>query len=387
MEVTMRPLELLVDSAPVATLLYDDAYRVVDANAAAVSLFGYSLEELRGRNGFTLVAAEDAEASIRGLGVIAGDRRRHMPSLVHIRHADGSTIPVLSFLEILSAPVDGVHYIVSLPPIHQSIAIDGLIDAVLLASDSESLVTAAITALEATGHYRASFHSTQHLSGVGVLRTISGPIGEWGMDDQRLNEHLTRAMNAEVSAYVAVQSFLTPAPHVSASHVSAPEHRGAPVVSGIVLPVVVRSEPSAVFVVWTLNADGLGPFGQRYVERVASLTGLAMERMLELQLSQGTRKVGDLELDVVERRVRSARGEVRLTPMETSILNQLCEIPGRIVSREQLTLRLFGSSFVGGSRACDVHVMNLRKKLERTPELNITINTSRGVGYSLEVHG
>ena len=71
------------------------------------------------------------------------------------------------------------------------------------------------------------------------------------------------------------------------------------------------------------------------------------------------------------------REPVELTGMEFDLLAFLLAHPGIVMSRERLLERVWGLSFPGGTRTVDVHVAQLRKKLDR-PDL---IRTVRGSGY------
>jgi two-component system response regulator RegX3 len=95
------------------------------------------------------------------------------------------------------------------------------------------------------------------------------------------------------------------------------------------------------------------------------------------------RRVGALELDLTRHAV-SVEGEpVRLTTSEFRLLSTLAERPGRVYSRRELMQRLWDSTYVGDGRAADVHVANLRRKIERDPANPVRVVTVRGAGYSL----
>ncbi len=87
--------------------------------------------------------------------------------------------------------------------------------------------------------------------------------------------------------------------------------------------------------------------------------------------------VGDIVLEPAGRTVSVAGSEVELTGMEFDLLAFLLAHPGIVMSRERLLERVWGLSFPGGTRTVDVHVAQLRKKLDR-PGL---IRTVRGSGY------
>ena len=95
------------------------------------------------------------------------------------------------------------------------------------------------------------------------------------------------------------------------------------------------------------------------------------------------RRVGGLELDPVRHQVRVDEQLVSLTPSEFRLLDLLASEPERVFSRKELMQHLWNSSYVGDQRACDIHVSNLRGKLERDPTNPSRILTVRGVGYKL----
>ncbi len=74
---------------------------------------------------------------------------------------------------------------------------------------------------------------------------------------------------------------------------------------------------------------------------------------------------------------------VELTPSEFKLLLLLAEQPERVFSRREIMQHLWDSEYVGDQRACDIHISNLRQKLERDPARPERIVTVRGVGYKL----
>ena len=91
-------------------------------------------------------------------------------------------------------------------------------------------------------------------------------------------------------------------------------------------------------------------------------------------------RVGDLELDTVEHRVRKAGEEVHLTPTEYDLLLRLAERPGQVLNRDKLLTDVWGwSDGASATRTVDSHVRALRRKLG-----DGVIRTVHGVGYALE---
>jgi DNA-binding response OmpR family regulator len=92
---------------------------------------------------------------------------------------------------------------------------------------------------------------------------------------------------------------------------------------------------------------------------------------------------GRLEIDTVKHEVRRDGSSVDLTPNEYKLLLALATYPGRAYSRYELIDRVQGYDFDGDERTIDVHVRNLRKKLEPDPAKPRYVETVTGIGYRL----
>ncbi len=103
----------------------------------------------------------------------------------------------------------------------------------------------------------------------------------------------------------------------------------------------------------------------------------AVLRRSERQAPEQTLTLGDVALQRGAREVKVAERPVELTAKEFDLLAFLMEHPGIVLSREQLLQNVWELSYLGGTRTVDVHVAQLRRKLDR-PEL---IRTVRGAGY------
>ena len=96
-----------------------------------------------------------------------------------------------------------------------------------------------------------------------------------------------------------------------------------------------------------------------------------------------TLRVGTLEVDMLRHEAAVDGEPLHLTPSEFRLLAMLAQEPDRVFSRREIMRHLWSSDFVGDERACDIHVSNLRRKLERDPSNPERIVTVRGVGYRL----
>lgn len=94
--------------------------------------------------------------------------------------------------------------------------------------------------------------------------------------------------------------------------------------------------------------------------------------------------VGDLRIDTLSRQVKIADVPVHLTSSEYRILVHLATHAGTAFSREAILSALWDESPVGDERAIDVHIHNIREKLEPDPKSPTYVLTVRGYGYRLK---
>jgi len=111
----------------------------------------------------------------------------------------------------------------------------------------------------------------------------------------------------------------------------------------------------------------------------------AQLRRRELDRSAGTEgtaiQAGPVSIDLA-RHLVTVRGEpINLTRSEFQVLRLLAESPGRVFSRKEIMEELWQTEFRGDVRACDVHISNLRQKVERDPQNPELVLTVRRVGY------
>jgi DNA-binding response OmpR family regulator len=97
-------------------------------------------------------------------------------------------------------------------------------------------------------------------------------------------------------------------------------------------------------------------------------------------------RVGQLELDKESHQVTLAGQPLDLTLSEFDLLATLMGRPGRVFTRMELLDHIQGETYAGYERSIDVHVKNLRAKIEDDPRQPTYIETVYGVGYRLIPH-
>jgi two-component system, OmpR family, response regulator RegX3 len=118
-------------------------------------------------------------------------------------------------------------------------------------------------------------------------------------------------------------------------------------------------------------------------ELLARVRSILRRRDLDAAEARPAREVGGLHLDL-ERYEATVDGEpVQLTPSELKLLALLARDPGRVFSRREIMQHLWDSAYIGDARAADLHISNIRRKIERDLENPERLLTVRGVGYKL----
>jgi two-component system response regulator RegX3 len=169
-----------------------------------------------------------------------------------------------------------------------------------------------------------------------------------------------------------------------------------PGLSGIEICRRLRSESDVPILILTaMDAEvdrvlGLEAGADDYVtkpfsvaELVSRVRAILRRRELDRASGGGIRRIGSLELDVNRHEVRIDGRTIRLTPSEFRLLAFLAQEPERVYTRREIMQHLWDSTYVGDQRACDIHVSNLRRKIEETPGRPQRLVTVRGVGYKL----
>jgi len=123
------------------------------------------------------------------------------------------------------------------------------------------------------------------------------------------------------------------------------------------------------------------PFSAR--ELASRIRAVLRRGELERSAGSATVRAGDVEIDLAAHKVSVAGRDVRLTPSEFKLLTLFAAEPNRVFSRWQIMEHLWDAVYVGTARAADVHVSNLRRKIEDDAADPRRIVTVREAGYKL----
>jgi two-component system, OmpR family, response regulator RegX3 len=167
-----------------------------------------------------------------------------------------------------------------------------------------------------------------------------------------------------------------------------------PKLSGTEVCRRVRSDSALPIIMLTARSGeadrvlGLEIGADDYVSKPFSMPELvgrvrALLRRRELDRGVTAQRIGGLELDPYRHRVIVDGEERNLTPSEFKLLALLASQPERAFSRREIMQHLWDSTYVGDQRACDLHISNLRRKVERDAARPERVVTVRGVGYKL----
>jgi len=120
------------------------------------------------------------------------------------------------------------------------------------------------------------------------------------------------------------------------------------------------------------------PFGMR--ELVARIRAVLRRAHGGVQ-PRDVLKVGDVTLSHDTRQVTVRGAQIALTPSEFDLLATMMASPGHVFTRIELLERLQGVVIEGAEKTINVHVHNLRNKIEENPAQPTTIETVFGIGY------
>jgi len=155
---------------------------------------------------------------------------------------------------------------------------------------------------------------------------------------------------------------------------------------GAATPIVVlssRGDEQAKVAALDLGADDYvtKPFG---IDELMARLRAALRHRLQQQGSPPVFSSGDLAVDLVHRTVRRGSVEVRLSPKEYDLLQQLVVHAGKVLTHRHLLREVWGNEGAD-VQYLRVYMRQLRQKLEAEPERPQHILTEPGVGYRLAV--
>ena len=95
-------------------------------------------------------------------------------------------------------------------------------------------------------------------------------------------------------------------------------------------------------------------------------------------------EIGGIRLEPETRRAYVRTEEIHLRRKEFELLRLLMENAGKVLTRDVLIDRIWGSDYVGDTKTLDVHIKRLRTQIEVDPSAPVLITTIRGVGYRFD---
>ncbi|MFJ8473542.1 response regulator [Kitasatospora sp. NPDC094011] len=154
------------------------------------------------------------------------------------------------------------------------------------------------------------------------------------------------------------------------------------------LPILVltaRSAEDDLLLGLDLGADDYmtKPFSPRELMARVRVLLRRSQRSQVREAEDRVLRVGELTVDPDRHEVRVADALVPCTPGEFDLLSTLAAHPEQVFSRSQLLGGSSGFGHYGSERTIDVHVMNLRRKIEPDPRCPVRLLTVFGVGYKL----
>ena len=154
------------------------------------------------------------------------------------------------------------------------------------------------------------------------------------------------------------------------------------------VPIIIvsaKGEEVDTVLMLEMGADDYVTKPYRLRELVARIRAVLRRRDSHEESEDEHLAQGDVRLDLDSRRCFVGSREVKLRKKEFALLRILLENPGRVLTREVLIDRVWGSDYVGDTKTLDVHIKRLRALVEEEPKKPQHITTVRGVGYRFEV--
>ena len=149
-----------------------------------------------------------------------------------------------------------------------------------------------------------------------------------------------------------------------------------------ILMVSARGEEIDVVVGLEIGADDYVIKPVRMRELLARITAhLRKARLESTETNAGRLEFKDLVIDINERRIFKEGGEIDLTHTEFDLLAYLAGHAGKVMSREKILNHVWGYEYPIETRLIDVHIRNLRRKIETNSSRPYYILAVPGIGY------
>jgi two-component system, OmpR family, response regulator RegX3 len=154
-----------------------------------------------------------------------------------------------------------------------------------------------------------------------------------------------------------------------------------------IIMVTAKSEEIDTVVALEVGADDYVTKPYRMRELVARMRAVLRRApsaaSAEDELS-GPEELGGIRLEPETRRAFVRGAEIHLRRKEFELLRLLMKNGGRVLTRDVLIDRIWGSDYVGDTKTLDVHIKRLRSQIEEDPSSPSLIITIRGVGYRFD---
>ncbi|MCI0476197.1 MAG: response regulator transcription factor, partial [Anaerolineales bacterium] len=151
-----------------------------------------------------------------------------------------------------------------------------------------------------------------------------------------------------------------------------------------IIMLTAYSEDADKLVGLELGADDYLTKPCNFRELVARVRAILRRAYVREHEPMQALQVADLSIDFTAHEVHRAEKLVELTPAEFELLGFLARSPGRTWTRAQILDQVFGEAYDGYERTVDVHIKNLRRKIETDPQSPRYILTVFGVGYKFK---
>lgn len=172
-----------------------------------------------------------------------------------------------------------------------------------------------------------------------------------------------------------------------------------PKIDGIEVCRTIRSESQVPIIMLTARTteedklQGLNLGADDYIVKPFSPREVLARVKAVLRRAQNYREIdqeksnqisyGNLVIDPGRHEATVDDVQIGLTPKEFKLLELFARHPGRAFRRDELMVEGFGKNYEGLERTIDVHVMNLRRKIDEIPNITVAVKTVYGTGYKL----